>query len=152
EYVRTHRDELLQAAWKEASALLVVKGDSGTSRPGLSGHTVVPKPDSSPKPTGSAAKPSRDEQVQQAIKRFMATEEARAVRNKEDDVKAGKTDTAYKFEWPVPPHVEGDFVVFASVMYQKRDAQSDWFGIGYAGDAQNPCKIAIGSFISQWGK
>jgi len=149
EYVKAHRDELLHKYWKEAFEMLD-QPPTQTRKPVVAQppRTAPVASPSTPKP----ASPGEDERLQAAIKKFMAFEEAKAAQHKAYDVKEGKTDTEYKFAWVIPPHREGDNVVFASVMYQKRDAKSDWFGIGYVADAQNPMKIPVSAFISQWGK
>ena len=158
DYMKVHRDELIARTWEELKTKLgspgkpQTSGTPPTTRPALPEKPPAGRDETAkPRPTPVIAKPAGDASLQEAIQRFQASEEAKAAQHKADDVREGKSDTAYKFEWVVSPHLVGDQVVFASVMYQKRDAKSDWFGIGYAGDAQNPVKVPRGSFLSNWG-
>jgi hypothetical protein len=128
DYLREHRDEIVQAYWREARTELVTPtAVVGATRPGAQ---------------ASAA----DEAV---LARYKAAEEARMQEWLAYDKRVGNMETAYKWDWPVL-RIEGGDLLVATVVWKKYDSKAKWSEISIFGSAQNPMRISLSTLRAKY--
>lgn len=59
-------------------------------------------------------------------------------------------DNQYRFEWGVRPHLEGKFMVVASRIWIKCDANHDWTTLSTFYSAENPARIPISTIHQKY--
>lgn len=118
-------------------------------KPRLSPTPPPARPTPSPRPPAS---PAADAADQAAVDRYIAAEEGRIPEMIAYDRAHGRPDSQYRLEWVVRPHLEGKYMVVASRLWQKCDANHEWTSISTFCSAESPARIPISTIQQKYPK